>query len=208
MPGYTLCMERSRFAGRSTSLSCAVHTVVLLAVAGNWGRMHAVGVAPRLPGDLNGTQVTLEYRPGGAPPAVANALHAPKQLPLPAPALQAKTVPLLAPSTANTAAPGTGLTGESSLGDGNISIALVRTHPRPAPDLSGLPHGTAGDVVVDVVIDEQGRIAQATLERGLGGAIDQMVIATVQREWTFAPATKNGVAIASEQELLFHYERG
>ena len=62
-------------------------------------------------------------------------------------------------------------------------------------------------MVVDVVIDAQGRITQARLARGLGGSIDQQVLATVQGQWTFAPATRNGVAIASEQELLFHYER-
>ncbi len=194
-------------AGRNTVLSCAVHALILLAIAGRWWGLTPVRVAPRLPGEANGTQVTLEYRPGGAPPAVANVLHAPKPIPRPTPLVQAKTVALPVPSAASEAAPGTGLSGESSLGDGNISIALVRTHPRPAPDLSGLPHGSAGDVVVDVVIDDRGRIAKATLERGLGGAIDQMVMATVQREWTFAPAMRNGVAIASEQELLFHYER-
>jgi protein TonB len=36
--------------------------------------------------------------------------------------------------------------------------------------------------------------------------VEQQVIATVQT-WTFTPATRNGTPIASEQELLFHYER-
>jgi protein TonB len=33
------------------------------------------------------------------------------------------------------------------------------------------------------------------------------VIATIQN-WVFQPATSNGQPIVSEQELLFHYERG
>lgn len=165
-------------------------------------------ITQRLPGEATGTRLTLEYKPGGAPPAVASALHAPLPVPRPAPTALAKPAATPALSAASEAAPGAGLAGESSLGDGNISIALVRTHPRPAPDLSGLPHGTTGDVVLEVVIDAQGRIAEAKVARGLGDAVDQAVLATVREQWTFAPATRNGVAIASEQELLFHYERG
>jgi protein TonB len=41
---------------------------------------------------------------------------------------------------------------------------------------------------------------------GLGPAIDENVIATVQ-QWTFHPATKDGQPVASEQELHFHYEK-
>jgi protein TonB len=42
--------------------------------------------------------------------------------------------------------------------------------------------------------------------KGLGQPIDDVVIATV-KQWSFAPATRNGVPIPSEQELHFHYER-
>ncbi len=41
----------------------------------------------------------------------------------------------------------------------------------------------------------------------MGAAIDSNVLATIQT-WVFEPATRDGVAVASEQELLFHYERG
>jgi protein TonB len=37
--------------------------------------------------------------------------------------------------------------------------------------------------------------------------VDESVLATVQT-WTFKPATKDGKPVASEQQLLFHYERG
>jgi protein TonB len=62
-------------------------------------------------------------------------------------------------------------------------------------------------VVLDAVIDEHGNVAQLTLVKGLGSPIDQDVIATVQ-QWRYTPAMKNGVPVASEQELHFHYERG
>jgi protein TonB len=60
---------------------------------------------------------------------------------------------------------------------------------------------------VDIVIDKTGRIAKFNLEHGLGHGVDDTVLATIQG-WTFQPATRNGVPVASEQELLFHYERG
>jgi protein TonB len=60
--------------------------------------------------------------------------------------------------------------------------------------------------MLSIVIDATGRITDIKLDRGLSPAVDQTVIATVQ-QWNFAPATRNGQPIASEQELLFHYER-
>jgi protein TonB len=61
-------------------------------------------------------------------------------------------------------------------------------------------------VVLDALIDAQGKVAKLSVTRSLGANVDQQVIATVQT-WTFTPATRNGTPIASEQELLFHYER-
>ena len=82
----------------------------------------------------------------------------------------------------------------------------MRNHPSPAPDLSVLPHGAAGDVMLDILIDAQGNITGIKLDHGLNPDIDKTVIATVQ-QWSFAPATRNGQPVASEQELLFHYIR-
>ena len=46
--------------------------------------------------------------------------------------------------------------GVDALGDGDTTVALVVVHPHPQPDLSQLPPGTSGDVIVDVVIDKDG----------------------------------------------------
>ena len=102
---------------------------------------------------------------------------------------------------------GTGNTTESGLGEGDIRIALLQHFPYPHPDLSALAHGTKGDVILDAVIDEHGKITQLTLLKGLEPSIDQAVIATV-KQWLFTPATKDGVPVSSEQEFHFHYERG
>ena len=125
---------------------------------------------------------------------------------LPAPEID--TAKIAAPNTSSpvSATPDSS-SGTDSLGSGDISIAVLKASPRPRPDLSQLPRGSAGDVVLDAVIGPDGSIEKLTLVRGLGHGIDEVVIATVQA-WTFLPATKDGKPIASEQELHFHYERG
>lgn len=163
----------------------------------------------QLPGDLNGHRLLLTYMPGqgsasSAPPAPTPVHPIPDRLP----ALHT----LAAPPSSPTATPAASLTtnnstGTDTLGQGDIKIASLLVHPPPAPDLSKLPAGTRGDVIVDIVIDPNGHIAKYTMEHGLGHGIDETVIATIQ-QWTFQPATRNGVPVASEQELLFHYERG
>jgi periplasmic protein TonB len=165
-------------------------------------------VAP--PGDRHGQIIQLTYFPGVSAPS--STLKTQKQPaakpvqihPVPAPVptpTPAKPSAAAAPSSAE------GAPGADSLGDGDTTIALVVAHPPPHPDLSQLPAGTSGDVIVDVVIDKDGRIAKSTMTRGLGHGVDETVLATIQ-QWTFQPATRNGLPVASEQELLFHYVRG
>lgn len=86
-------------------------------------------------------------------------------------------------------------------------LALETYFTYPKPDLSSLPHGTEGDVILDAVVDEEGKIAKLTLVKGLGSPVDDMVIATVQ-QWRYTPAMRQGVPVASERERHFHYERG
>jgi len=40
--------------------------------------------------------------------------------------------------------------------------------PYPQPDLTSLPRGTKGDIILDAVIDESGKITELTLVKGLG----------------------------------------
>ena len=72
--------------------------------------------------------------------------------------------------------------------------------------LPGNERGTKGDVILDIVIDPTGKIADIKMTSGLGHGIDETIIATVQ-QWTFRPATRDGQPVASEQELHFHYEK-
>jgi len=172
-------------------------------------------VAPiRLPGNEHGTNLMVTYLPGRAP--IQASTPNPKALPQQAQADAPLPTPSALKLKTNTASPNTNspatpkpdsTTGADSLGEGNINIALASYFPSPKPDLSPLPRGTKGDVILDVVIDTTGKIADIKMTSGLGHGIDETVIATVQ-QWTFKPATRDGQPVASEQELRFHYEKG
>jgi protein TonB len=188
----------------SIVLSISTHVVLILCLlaAGLWVR-NAIRV--RTPGTRHGSVTMLYYTPGGAPAKAAHSVNKPKPRlsHLPAPVEAAA----LQPKPAKQAASPQKLTSQTSaFGDGDIQMALLQFSPEPKPDLSALPRGTQGDVVLDIVIDTHGRITQIKLVKGLGGDVDKSVIATAE-SWTFTPATRDGSPIESSQQLLFHYER-
>lgn len=192
--------------------SAVLHGIALGAVV--FFTRHATsGLRPlRLPGTPQGQHMLLTYSTGSPVASHAGTLvhtSAPKRTPipvLPRPLTPAVAAPQPTP-TAPAAETGTGSSGNSALGDDNVRIALPQVHPRPDPDLSSLPHGTAGDVIVDVTIDDTGKVTATNLVRGLGAPIDSTVMRSL-RDWHFTPASRNGQNIASEQEVLIHYERG
>jgi len=173
-------------------------------------------IAPiRYPGTEHGHNIVLTYLPGRAP--VQSIAPSPKTPPLVAKAQIKPPTPEKAPPKPETiTSPNANSTvsdhpdsssGADALGSGDISIALVKYFPRPAPDLSTMSSGTKGDVVVDITIDENGKVSDLKLVKGIEHTIDETVIATI-RQWTFNPANRDGHPIASEQELHFHYEKG
>lgn len=201
-------LKHVRLPGRSTRVAAASLLVHLLFLAVLVHRSR-VWVAPvHLPGTARGTRMVLTYLPGGAPSASVSVakLSLPRRLPRPKPApAPAVARPLLA-AAADTLHQTSG-SGVDALGEGEVSIALMQFFPDPKPDLSRLPHGSRGDVVLEAVIDADGRIAQLTMKQGVGYGVDESVIATVEH-WTFHPAMRDGKPVASQQEFHFHYERG
>ena len=190
-----------------TSLSLAAHAVlagVFLIVL----RQHPVKVFT-LPGSDLGTRVELAYLPGRAPAPTPRpqAKVKPKAVPTPkitpAPVVEAAKTPSPNASSPASAVPDSS-SGSDSWGSGSIQIALTTYSPSPAPDLSVLPHGVQGDVVVDVTIDPSGKVADLAVLHSLGYGIETSVIGTL-RTWTFRPATKDGNPISSVQELHFHF---
>lgn len=61
-----------------------------------------------------------------------------------------------------------------------------------------------GDVVVEITIDERGEVTDTHVLQSLKQEIDQKVVATL-RGWHFRPATIDGVAISSRQDVHFHF---
>ena len=94
--------------------------------------------------------------------------------------------------------PGAPLTGHE------VIPALPQVFPDPAVSRADLPPGVQGDVVVEVTIDEQGNVIELKLIRGIGYGIEDRVLATL-RQWRFRPASKDGVTIASQHIVTFHY---
>jgi protein TonB len=190
-----------------TSLSVAAHVVAagvfLIAL-----QQHPVKVFT-LPGTDLGTRVELAYLPGRAPAPTPRpqAKVKPKAVPTPkitpAPVVEAAKTPSPNASSPASAVPDSS-SGSDSWGSGSIQIALTTYSPSPAPDLSVLPHGVQGDVVVDVTIDPSGKVADLAVLHTLGYGIESSVIGTL-KTWTFRPATKDGNPISSVQELHFHF---
>lgn len=83
------------------------------------------------------------------------------------------------------------------------ALPVVSPDPHVAADELG---GLQGDVIVEVTIDEKGNIVQKVVIQGLAPAIDGKVLEALEN-WRFRPATRNGVAIASKQDVYYHFPR-
>ena len=61
-----------------------------------------------------------------------------------------------------------------------------------------------GDVIVEVTIDTEGNVTDTHVLQSLKQDIDEKVVATL-KGWHFKPATVDGVAISSRQDVHFHF---
>jgi protein TonB len=85
-----------------------------------------------------------------------------------------------------------------------IRPALPVYGPTPKAKLDELPAKQEGSVIVEINIDEQGKIVGTKVLQSLGPVIDQRVLEALS-EWRFTPATRDGVAISSLQDVYFHF---
>jgi TonB family protein len=75
--------------------------------------------------------------------------------------------------------------------------------PRVSPEyLHGI---NEGNVVVEITIDETGKIVSKTVVQSMGSAIDSTVLAALEN-WLFHPATRDGVPIPSRQDVVYHFK--
>jgi len=75
----------------------------------------------------------------------------------------------------------------------------------PDPDIRPAQlNGLAGDVIVEVTIDEKGSVTGTHVLQSLEAGVDERVIATL-KTWRFRPASVDGTAISSRQDVHFHF---
>lgn len=86
-----------------------------------------------------------------------------------------------------------------------VRPALPLVSPDPVIG-SDVLDGMVGDEIVEITIDEQGRIIATRVLQSLGPQVDERVLAALA-QWHFSPATKNGVPIPSKQDVHYHFPR-
>jgi len=94
--------------------------------------------------------------------------------------------------------PGSPLTGDE------VVPAFPDVYPDPPVSRADLPTGVQGDVIVEVTIDSQGQVVEMKLLKGIGFGVEQKVLGALQR-WHFHPAMRDGITIASQHIVHFHY---
>lgn len=78
--------------------------------------------------------------------------------------------------------------------------------PRPPVTDRALLPALSQQVIVDVKVSAAGEVLEATLVKGIGNALDQIVLSTV-KSWRFHPATINGSPVPTEDELIFPFDQ-
>ena len=92
----------------------------------------------------------------------------------------------------------------SPLSTEEVVPAFPDVYPDPPISRDELPAGVQGDVIVEVTIDPRGNVVDTKLLQGIGYGIEQKVLDVLQR-WHFHPAMRDGVTIASQHIVHFHY---
>lgn len=155
---------------------------------------------------------TLYWSPNaGVSRPTATAKPHPKRRP-PLPARKSQLIlASVPPATPESAPPTNGQTSPQQLASMGVGDSDQNAEPalpvfRPAPgvtDRSLLPDKEQ-NIVVEVEISALGDVTGEKLLHGLGNALDQIVLQTV-KGWRFRPATLNGTAVASVEDLVFPF---
>ncbi|MGC2639726.1 MAG: TonB family protein [Acidobacteriaceae bacterium] len=187
-------------------VSVAAHVLLLglIVLAVRARKTHPINVESRC------CSSALYWSPNGGAgsPKPKHAAH--HKRPTPAPAAQEAmiTAPVATAQAAQTQAGMVTQQQMPTLGTGNgtenAEPALPVYYPQPGvADRSLLPPAQR-NVVVEVSIDALGGVTDERLVSGLGNPLDQIVLATV-KAWRFRPATVNGTAVASVEDLVFPF---
>ncbi len=86
----------------------------------------------------------------------------------------------------------------------DVRPALPVVYPNPDVLPWQIPSGVEGNVIVEITIDAQGIVTETKVLQALGHGIEDKVVAAL-RNWRFRPATIDGRAIPSQQDVYFHF---
>lgn len=90
------------------------------------------------------------------------------------------------------------------LGSVDVKAVPVRTPP-PAYSPELRRQKEEGVVVVTLVIDAKGEVAEANVSKSTNPKLERVAVDGVRR-WKFKPAQKDGVAVASQVSVPLHFQ--
>jgi TonB family protein len=87
----------------------------------------------------------------------------------------------------------------------DVSAPSLQSHPEPEYPTDALRKGLSGSVELEITVDEVGRVVDARVLKAAGHGFDEAALAAV-RNWTFAPAKRNGSPVRSTVQLTLPFE--
>jgi len=86
----------------------------------------------------------------------------------------------------------------------DVRIALPVFSPDPPVIRAKLPDWVRGDVIIEVTIDERGAVTETRVLQAVGFGLEETITDTL-RNWRWVPAKVDGIAVASRQDVHFHF---
>ena len=86
----------------------------------------------------------------------------------------------------------------------DVRAAVSIVAPDPPIVRAKLPEWIRGDVIVEVTIDDKGNVIDTRVLQTVGFGLDQVIVSTL-RQWRYIPARVDGVAVASREDVHFHF---
>ena len=157
-----------------------------------------------------------EKRPTSQPTATANSGGSPvppimPSAPAPPPAGPATPPPVATSAPAVVSRPASQLAAPANVSGTHIyaiddegvspPVAVDQRMPAISGPMSVVIKGLRTNGLVDILIDESGRVVDATIRRSLNSSFDAMVIQSARR-WRYQPAMKDGVPVRYVKTLL------
>jgi TonB family protein len=173
------------------------------------------GVASLRGNGGRGAALTTIYLPGKSIAAIPKKMQEERQEREIFPKASKKTPPPVAeskaqpPTTDQSLSPGMpgyimGSLSSGFVNEHDVHIALSLVAPDPPVVSAKLPKWIRGDVIVEITIDERGNVVQTRVLQTVGYGLEVVVVDTL-RQWRFIPAKVDGIAVASRQDVHFHF---